>query len=293
LGPPVSLHPMWRKKQNVTVRELDGIIAELNIRVMHIRKMNEAVEYTPQTSIPRLDLEEYEGDIEKIAALVRAHWMIPQGPIHNLIEAVERAGAIVIKSNLGGSTVSGVTMSVPGLPPVIVLNDDQPGDRTRFTLAHELAHIIIHRFPNPNMEKEADAFASAFLMPADDIRDAFSGRVDLAKLAALKPEWKVSMQALLYRAQSLGVVDKGQAGYLWRQFNIHRIKTREPVELDIPHEAPGVLQRMVHIHLENFGYSLPEFARILHLHTHQLEQFYDLRTTPENPPTGLRLRLVH
>lgn len=300
LGGPVSVHPMWRKKHSVTVRELDEIIAELNIRIFHIRRLLEAVEFAPQISIPKLDIDEYDEDevneydeeIERIAATVRAHWLIPSGPFHDLTGIIERAGAIIIHSQLGGSSVSGVTMSVPGLLPVIILNNEQPSDRARFTLAHELAHLVMHRFPNKDMEKQANAFASALLMPAKDIRDAFSGRIDLKRLAALKPEWKVSMQALLYRAQSLGLIDRVPASYLWRQFNIHRMKMREPAELDFPWERAGVMQRMIRLHLDNFGYSLPDFAQILHLHTHQLDQFYEIGMTPENPAGGVRLRMV-
>ena len=84
IGAPVSVHPMWRKKQDVTTREIDAIIAELNIRVMHIRRMLDAVEYTPQSTIPRLDPEEYGNDVEKIAAVVRAHWLLPIGPVADL-----------------------------------------------------------------------------------------------------------------------------------------------------------------------------------------------------------------
>jgi transcriptional regulator with XRE-family HTH domain len=119
LGAPVSVHPMWRKRQDVTTREMDAIIAELNIRVMHIRRMIDAVEYTPQSTIPRLDPEEYGNDVEKIAAVVRAHWLPPNGPIADLTASIERAGAIVIHSPLSGSTVSGITISVPGLLPII------------------------------------------------------------------------------------------------------------------------------------------------------------------------------
>src|SRR6266436_8525640 len=113
VGAPVSVHPMWRKKADVTVRELDRIIGEINIRIMHLRRMLQAVEYTPQADIPRLDLEDYNGDVERIASIVRSHWLLPSGPVENLTTAVERAGVAVIHSSLSGSSVSGVTISVP------------------------------------------------------------------------------------------------------------------------------------------------------------------------------------
>jgi Zn-dependent peptidase ImmA (M78 family) len=290
-GAPVSVHPMWRKKSDVTVRELDRIIGEINIRIMHLRRLLQAVEYTPQANIPRLDLDDYQGDIEQIAAIVRAHWLLPSGPVESLTGTMERAGVVISYSTLGASTVSGVTISAPGLPPIVVLNIEQPADRLRFTLAHELGHLVMHRlFPGPNMESEANDFASAFLMPRKDITPVLSGKLDLRRLAALKPEWRVSMQALLYRAQSLGLVGKQQAGWLWRQFNTSRIKFREPPQLDFAPERPGVITRMVRLHLDTFGYSMAELAKLLHIHEKQLPQFYDL--TSSEPVPGLRLRVV-
>jgi Zn-dependent peptidase ImmA (M78 family) len=290
-GAPVSVHPMWRKKSDVTVREIDKIVAEINIRAMHLRRMLEAVEYTPQSNIPRLDPEDYNGDIERIAALVRAHWLLPSGPIENLTAAVERAGVIVVHSVMGGSSVSGVTVSVPGLLPVIVLNQEQPADRLRFTLAHELGHLVMHKFPSATMEKEANEFASALLMPKAEISNAFRvRRLDMARLAALKPEWRVSMQALLYRAQSLGLIEKERAAWLWRRFAIDRVKLREPPSLDFAPEAPGVISRMVRLHLDTFGYSAADLAKIIHANDNLLNEYYDLSASPV--VQGMRLRVV-
>src|SRR5579872_4688191 len=140
-GAPVSVHPMWRKKADVTVREMDSVIAELNFRVMHLRKFFEGAEVKNTNDLPRMDIEEY-GGAEKVAALVRAHWRVPSGPIRNLTLLAEKAGALVVHSSLGGASISGVTFAVPGMPPLIVLNSDQPADRMRFSLAHELAHMI-------------------------------------------------------------------------------------------------------------------------------------------------------
>jgi Zn-dependent peptidase ImmA (M78 family)/transcriptional regulator with XRE-family HTH domain len=290
-GPPVSVHPMWRKKADVTVRDIDKIIAEINIRVLQLRRLLSAVEYTPQANIPRLDPDDYNGDVERIAGLVRAHWLLPTGPIENLTAAVERAGAVVVHSSMGGSSVSGVTVVVPGLLPIIVLNQDQTADRLRLTLAHELGHLVMHKFPNPEMESEANNFASALLLPKTEITIAFRGRkIDMARLAALKPEWRVSMQALLYRAQSLGLIEKSQASWLWRRFAMDRIKLREPAYLDFPPEHPGVVSRMVRLHLDNFGYSPTELAKVIHANDNLVNEYYDLNAGPA--VQGMRLRVV-
>jgi Zn-dependent peptidase ImmA (M78 family) len=283
-GAPVSVHPMWRRKADVSVRDMDAIVAELNIRIMHLRRLLEGAEYTHANDLPRLDIEDY-GDAEQIAALVRAHWKMPRGPIKDLTLLVERAGILVAHSPLAGASVSGVTFATPGLPALIVLNSEQPADRLRFTLAHELGHLVMHRFPSPTMEEEANAFASALLMPGSDIRGAFLGRrVDLALLAALKPEWKVAMQALLMRASSLGLVTKNQAQYLWKQINARRLRLREPPELDFEPENPTVIGTMLRIHMDALGYSAQELARLLHAREHDLHAFYNLGASVHRRP---------
>lgn len=282
-GPPVSVHPMWRKKADVTARELDCVVAELNIRIMHLRRLLESAEIAHSNDLPRLDIEDY-GSPEKVAALLRAHWKMPQGPIKDLALYVERAGVLVVHSNLGGSSISGVTFVAPGLPPLIVLNKDQPADRLRFTLAHELGHLVMHRFPTPSMESEANEFASALLMPANDIRPYFIGmRIDLAYLGSLKPEWKVSMQALLMRARDLGFIPKNREQYLWKQINARRLRLREPPELDFAPEQPTVVNTMVRLHLSQLRYTEADLAQLLCIHEWDLKSMYSI-DWPQEPP---------
>lgn len=126
------------------------------------------------------------------------------------------------------------------MPPLVVLNSTQPADRMRFTLGHELGHIVMHKFPTPDMENEADQFTSNFLLPTEDVKPYFAGRkVDLPLLAALKPEWRVSMASLVFAAKRAGAINEGQAQYLWKQFSIHKIRLREPPELDFAPEVPA------------------------------------------------------
>src|SRR5882724_6964037 len=136
-GAPVSVHPMWRKKSNVSATELHRIVAELNVRVIHLRKLLDATDVEPVNKLPRFDADEYDNDAEKIAGLLRRFWQVPDGPIQDLTALVEDAGILVVHSDLGGSSISGVKFSVPGMPHVVILNRAQSADRMRFTLCHE------------------------------------------------------------------------------------------------------------------------------------------------------------
>ena len=160
----------------------------------------------------------------------------------------------------------------------------------RFTLAHELGHLVMHRFPTPEMESEADAFASALLMPEREMREAFTGRrVTLELLAALKPEWRVAMQALLLRAKALGYLSDNQNRYLWQQISARGWRKREPAELDFPHERPAVLNTIIKAHLADLGFTMSELSRLVPLHEPEFVKMYDLAEEGSSKP---RLRLV-
>jgi len=294
-GAPVSVHaPMWRKKSNVSATELHRIVAELNVRVMHLRKLLEATDLDPVNKLPRFDADEYDNDAEKVAGLLRRFWQLPEGPIQDLTALVEDAGILVAHSELGGSSVSGVRFSVPGMPHIIVLNRHQPADRMRFTLCHELGHVIMHNYPTPNMEEEADTFASCFLVPTEDIKPYFAARsrVDLRLLAALKPEWKVSMGSLVFAAKRAGFLNETQAQYIWKQFNIHKIRLREPPELDFPAEEPRTLSDLISLHINDMGYSVADLSTILMMNETEVMKTYSIDLPGQEKARGPHLRII-
>lgn len=291
-GPPVSVHTMLRgKKSEVTARDVDMITAELNIRLFHLRRFLENVDISPVNEIPRLDIEEAES-VERIAATVRAHWKIPSGPIKNLTRLMERAGIVVGLSDFRGAAVSGVTFSAPGQPPIVLINKDHPADRLRFTLAHELGHLVMHRFPTPGMENEANQFASAFLIPPHEIKDALRGRkITLALLASLKKEWRTSMQSILMAAHRARCLTDNQNRYLWQQLSSRGWRTREPASLDFPVDTPSVLPTIIRAHMETLGFEKSELVKICRVGEAEFDRLYGLYA--EDQPSRPTLRIVN
>ena len=282
-GLPVSVHSMYRKKASVGQRAQDRLEAELNIRLMHIRRLLKAVEFEAELELPRFDLDAFQTTPSHIAGLVRRTWLSPSGPLKNLADWMERAGCIVVMCDFDGMSVDGVTISQPGLPPCVFLNRGAPADRQRFTLAHELGHIVMHAVPTPNMEDEANEFAAALLMPENEIKRALAGRVTLQKLAALKPVWRVSMNALLYRAKTIGAVTPNQSQYLWRQMSALGCRRAEPPELDFEPEQPSVLSELIRIHLEDLGYGMDDLCASLHVYEDDLRRIHPLPTNQRSP----------
>lgn len=139
---------------------------------------------------------------EKVAELVRRTWLIPNGPLRNLTEYIERAGCLVFHCDFSRFRV---TLKVPGLNPCIFIDKNMPSDRQRFTLA-DIWHAIMYKIPSEDMEDEANRFASASLMPSRILEGNFLERATLGKVSHTKNDiWRVSMSSLLMTADREGL----------------------------------------------------------------------------------------
>jgi Zn-dependent peptidase ImmA (M78 family)/transcriptional regulator with XRE-family HTH domain len=276
VGLPLSVHPMHRKKESVGERALKRVHAELNFRLIHVRKLLAAVETHSVLPLPWIDIDDGGGPRE-IARTIRTAWMIPPGPIANLTDCIERAGILVIWCDFGAA-IDGVTMRVPDLPACIFLNRTAPADRMRFSLAHELCHVISHRIPTDTMEYEANTFAAEFLVPEKELRrDLIGGRINLERLARLKARWRVSIQFLLFQAREIGCLTDHQSEYLWKQISMKGWRTREPVETEFAHEEPTLFPRILNLHLQDLKYDVQDFSKLFHLEANDLRQLYGIQ----------------
>jgi Zn-dependent peptidase ImmA (M78 family) len=135
-----------------------------------------------------------------------------------------------------------------GSTPVIVVAATAAGDRRRFSVAHELGHLVLHHTPEgaPHaLEQQADAFAEAFLLPEGAMRAALVPPITLTTLADLKARWGVSLQALIRRAHTLDLIMPSQYHSLSAQLGARGWRTREPVAL--PVERPRALRQLAEL----------------------------------------------
>jgi len=248
-----------RKRQSTTQGLLNKLLALVNKRRIQVKRLLYAAEITDNL-FPRMDIDEHLGGPAEIARAIRSAWKLPPGPIQSLTKAVEDAGGIVIRCAFGTNKVDAVSQWLPDAPPLFFVNDAIPADRMRFSLAHEIGHVVMHQLPTDDMEREADRFAAEFLMPAELVAGQLS-EVSLPKLAALKPYWKVSMAALLYRAAALGTISERTKNYLWFRMGQAGYKTKEPGQ--IPSEFPTLLAELIDLHRSGLGYSITDLARLL------------------------------
>lgn len=300
-GRPYGLPPFhYRRRKKLSAKALARIVAEMNIRRLHLMKLLVSFEWKTNAFIPEIDPDEYRGrgvarlTAEDIARHVREMWMLPSGPISNMVELLENNGGVVIPCDFGSDLIDAMSQRIEGLPVLFFINVNSPADRLRHTLAHELGHMLLHTIAvksDEEMENEADDFAGAFLLPAAEIRPQLR-RFDLRQLANLKAYWKVSMAALAVRADRLNLVTPHQSKMFWMEMSKLGYRKREPNEPAKEH--PKLLRQMISFHIKKLGYSAAELAKLLHLKVAEFEQMYRNEILGVAPDGGgqPKLRLV-
>lgn len=274
---PPNIH--YRKRLTLSPKIIRKADALMNIYRSNIEKMLRTIDLDG-ANIPVLHENNY-GSPRKIAAYLRNYWKVEKGPIKDLVALVERHGIMIIMFDFETDKIDGRSMMTDAGQPVIFLNKFLPGDRLRLTLAHELAHIIMHLRTIPTFvrdeEAEAFEFASEFLMPESEIKLSLSSKVTLEKLADLKRIWKTSMGAILYWSEKLKCVTPNQSRYLWAQYSANGYKKQEPLPIQI--DTPTLVARMVHLYIRNHeAHNLEEgqekVAKIFNLNISEFKSMY-------------------
>jgi Zn-dependent peptidase ImmA (M78 family) len=270
---PPNLH--YRKKADVPAKTLSFAEAIMNIYKHNIQKLLLSVTL-PFTKLPFLD-RVANITPQDAAKYLRQFWGIPKGAINNVTQILEDNGILIIPMDFGTEKIDGRSMITSNGQFIIFINKKLSGDRQRYSLCHELAHIILHinslNVFEVDIEKEAMVFASEFLMPEREIKPQLSGnKLTIQKLADLKRYWKVSMQAILYWATTLECATENQARYLWSQFNSLRIRVKEPIE--IPVEKPSLLKEIINSFTHKLGYTKDELLDLVKLNAKDFNELY-------------------
>lgn len=183
-------------------------------------------------------------EMEELAAATRdALRLAPHKPIPHLTRALERAGVAVapivlpeIEGDEQNATSGHFGVSYwagLGAAALIGYFPGQQGDRDRFTLAHEVGHLVLHSFrPKPaDPEGEANRFAGALLFPRRRAEEDLSEQLRLDDYARLKARWGVSIQALIMRGAAVGALGDTRKRSLYVQLSQRGWRTHEPVRV--------------------------------------------------------------
>ncbi len=259
----------FRKRKTTPVGLAHRVLAYSTIFEQLVTHLHEFLEL-PLANFPRIDNNKIKYsnlEIEQAAEACRKLWGLGiDSPISNVTRALENNGILI--TQFSGISDKVDALSVNRKHPIIVRNDAKESVcRMRFDLAHECGHFILHdgiQTGDKQTEGEANKFASAFLFPRTafykEFPDFRGHRLNWKLIYDLKIRWKMSVRAIIYRANYFGLITAQQ----YRSANVWLNKTgqskSEQQDDLIPPENPELLGDAIQLLDQQLGNSFKHIA---------------------------------
>ena len=211
---------------------------------------------------------------EEAAKALRLQWGLGNGPIDNLVSIVEQHGILVTSFNTSSDDVDAFSTCVnsPNAQTYLIAysNNKTSAARIHFDIAHELGHICLHEWSEDIdelskeefkiRERQANDFAAAFLLPEETFKyDAMQGPPSLLFYKQLKKKWKVSIAAMIRRAEKLGVLTTEEYQILIRTMQRRGQRKEEPLDDILITASPALLKTAVIMLLQENVFTPTQF----------------------------------
>ena len=240
----VIKHGAFRKHSTVTKAQQEVILGKAD---RYLGRLFEVVSFLGDPALPSMPSFEpiKVSDVEKAGQHLRSILGLPEtGPIGNITDILENKGYIICPVDYDKRIFSGNSGTVNGRP-YIAINSTMPAERQRFTLIHELAHLVFVFDSQQNEERMVDAIAGAFLLPkADIVRELGPKRTDIrGDLRNIQREYGVSMAAIVMRARQANIITKDTYETTLKWMSKNGLRTDE--HSDIIPEKTHLLEQLI------------------------------------------------
>lgn len=257
----------FRALSKMTATQRDMAISQGTL-ALHLSRWLETRFELPTPDLPDLSREETP---EAAADSLRRHWGIGELSVRNMIHLLEAKGVRIFSLAINAREVDAFSLW-KAATPFVFLNGNKSSEHSRYDAAHELGHLVLHRHGTPqgrDAEREADAFASAFLMPRASVIAHAVRNPSLSTLIKLKAIWTVSVAALNRRLFGVGMTSEWHYRTLCIELSKQGFRRREPREAprETSHILPSIFGK-----LREDGISRAEVARTLTIPRAELEQ---------------------
>ena len=249
----------FRKRATLPQKKLDKIFADVNHVLKSIDYFLNDIELK---EYPKYSFDLSEGwTPESVAIRMRELLRIKPGPVKDIVRYIEECGIVVYFYDSELDKFDGLTAYTDNGSPIIIVNKNMPNDRIKYTLAHELGHLVIHIpcsiEPWRDFEDEANNFASEFLMPRHDCYRDLQG-LTYNKLSIIKSYWGVSKAFIIRRAKTIGLITESTYKYLMIELGRRNERKNEIGHVDL--DDPKIINEIINILKAEFQYDNKEIA---------------------------------
>lgn len=256
----------YRKKATIKAATRSRIKRFVSIIAYMIDCMSEDIEF-PEFNFNYINVESGVSP-EEIARITRRQLKLGDTPIRDIFLIMEANGIIIYQWDCDIKEFDGVSILTDKGHHLVVINKNMDNDRKRFTLAHELGHIIMHQCTDfiitesRNQEKEAHDFASEFLMPEKAIR-SYLCNLTMKSLMANKQYWLTSMAAILNKAKKIQIIEERRYKNLLIEMSRQGWRMVEPIK--VPIDSPAAINTAYSLFRNELSYSIQEMAEFMRL----------------------------
>lgn len=225
-----------------------------------IRYLEQYIDF-PKNNIPDFSCNDYNYDMEKIKEItlkIRELWNLKQDPIDNLSYILQTNGFLINKQYIEQNKTDGFSQAIGDKFYIFISANKECAVRSRFDLAHELGHLVLHRNVEDDeqgskcIERQADYFASELLYPSDIfIKEIQSLPLNFETFIMLKEKWKISIQAIIRKCKDLEIISDDKYIYFQKKISYNKWRFKEPLDDYIVAEEPRLIKDAIDLLIEN------------------------------------------
>lgn len=260
----------FRKKSSFSAKKQNSLKEQIKINLENYLWIEDilAIDYSFNNIIAQQEIKSIS-DIEDVVLKLRMSWDIGIDPIHNIIQLLEDKEIKIIELYDVDDKFDGLATYIDNKFPVIVVNGKFPVERKRFTLLHELGHLLLN-LPDCELSKEekfCNSFASELLLPKHLIIKEFGNKrkhVSFTELVSIQKKYGISIPAIIFRLVESGVLPKEYHKQFYKKINFNPSlkKTINHSRFETP-EKPSRFKQLVYRALAQEDISISKASSLL------------------------------
>lgn len=225
--PEVSIGEIsFRKRGKFGAKKVDSLKEEIRIQIENYLFIENICEVSNSFKNPiEKCIIEDEASVQQTVKMLRSKWNIGEDAIHNIIDLLEDHHIKVIEVEDESGSFDGLATTIDNKHRIIVIAKGMPIERKRFTLLHELGHLLlrIEDFDLKKQEGLCNYFASEMLLSEENTFTEFGinrSSISLEELKNVQEKYGISIKAIVYKLGELKIMPAERVRKFYLRLNI-------------------------------------------------------------------------